>query len=335
MKDLFDKIYLFSFSKFGKNIEEKLVDFFCSQKILAKTAIETAVSTAVSVERCFFEAHNENKKVLLVFVGALGICVRKIAPFLDSKVNDAAVVCVDDCGKFVISVVGGHIGGANKAAGIIAEVLGATPVITTSTDLHEQWAFDVWATSIGFDLKASFDERMRGVEATDDLGAEQVSEKEKKRNKAISRFIKIVNTKSLSGEKLFYLGLGCKRGTEAEKLFSFVKEVFEEKKLPFDRIKSVSSIDLKKDEGAILSFAEKTGVEAEFFSAEELNSLEKLGAADFVHFSASEFVKKTAGVDCVCERSAFFASSREKSFAESLLIVKKISKDGMTLAVAL
>lgn len=81
----------------------------------------------------------------LVFIGAVGIAVRAIAPYVDKKWKDPAVVAVDECGRFAIPLLSGHLGGANRLARAIAELCGATPVVTTATDLHGLFAVDDWA----------------------------------------------------------------------------------------------------------------------------------------------------------------------------------------------
>ena len=87
-----------------------------------------------------------------VFIGAMGICVRTIAPYVKDKHEDPAVVCIDTCGRNVISVLSGHVGGANELTQHIASALGATPVITTQSDNMGLWALDMLEQRFGWPI---------------------------------------------------------------------------------------------------------------------------------------------------------------------------------------
>ena len=76
----------------------------------------------------------------LIFIGAMGICVRAIAPCIEDKKTDPAVLCIDSTGRYVISVLSGHVGGANGLTQYVAGILGAEPVITTRSDRTGLWA---------------------------------------------------------------------------------------------------------------------------------------------------------------------------------------------------
>ncbi len=85
----------------------------------------------------------------LIFIGAAGIAVRQIAPWVQHKTKDPAVLVIDDLGHYVIPILSGHLGGANHLAQALAPLLGAQAIITTATDLHQKFAVDSWAQSQG------------------------------------------------------------------------------------------------------------------------------------------------------------------------------------------
>ena len=129
-------------SEAGLNVAELLhnelseSEIFTSQQQDGCTHIDSAGS---------FVAEHFHHYDALIFIGAMGICVRAIAPCVKNKYTDPAVVCVDSTGRYAISVLSGHIGGANDLAKQVANILGAEPVVTTQSDLTGMWALDTFA----------------------------------------------------------------------------------------------------------------------------------------------------------------------------------------------
>ena len=104
-----------------------------------------------------------NEYWAVVFIGALGICVRSIAPALRNKYDDPAVVCVDSTGRFVVPVLSGHVGGANEMSRELAEILGAEAVVTTQSDNEALWALDTLAGRFGWRVPLSHAEMNRAI----------------------------------------------------------------------------------------------------------------------------------------------------------------------------
>ncbi|HAP04013.1 MAG TPA: cobalamin biosynthesis protein CbiG [Lachnospiraceae bacterium] len=127
------------FTENGRGLAERIPD--------DKQMIDgRAGRTEANIEEAF------SKKIPLVFVGAAGIAVRLIAPYIKDKTTDPAVICIDEKGKFVIPLLSGHIGGANELASRLASELGATAVITTATDVNHTFAVDVFAKNNGLGI---------------------------------------------------------------------------------------------------------------------------------------------------------------------------------------
>lgn len=97
-----------------------------------------------------FTAANFNRYDAFIFIGAMGICVRTIAPCIKNKYTDPAVICVDTTGRYVISVLSGHIGGANELTDQVASILGAEPVVTTQSDRTGLWGLDTFPKRFGW-----------------------------------------------------------------------------------------------------------------------------------------------------------------------------------------
>ena len=139
-------ITVFSFTKNGKDINIRLMDILKNNNVSSYT-----MSKYISDSR--MKAFTDLKETVkthfsddaIIFVGATGIAIRSIAPYVKDKFSDPAVLVIDELGRYVISLLSGHVGGANELAEYIGGALGATPIITTATDINGAFAVDVFA----------------------------------------------------------------------------------------------------------------------------------------------------------------------------------------------
>ncbi len=270
----------------------------------------------------------------LVFIGATGIAVRAVAPHLVSKTSDPAVLVLDDLGRFCIPLVSGHLGGANALARRVAARLGATPVITTATDGHGLFAVDTWAKSQGLRilnpagikavssrLLAGETVRLRsrfplagrppaGVTVTDEAPWD------------VSIDLGTREAPLCLVPRAVWVGAGCRRGVPAESLARSLEALLREAGVDRRALAGLCTIDRKADEPGLLALAESLGLPLTTYTAEQLRAVP--GA-----FTASDFVRKTVGVDNVCERSAVLGSGGGR------LIAKKHAEGGVTMALAL
>lgn len=269
----------------------------------------------------------------LLFIGAVGIAVRSIAPLLVSKTVDPPVLCVDELGGYVIPLVSGHIGGANALAQQVAEICGGVAVISTATDINGRFSVDVWAMENA--LYIANPENIRYISAAILDGA--TVGVEWKENKLLPSGLEYTRDAeqgiliSHSFEDIYkhtlwlvprdiLLGIGCRKDTDFEKLDSFVNKTMRENNIDMRRIAGVRSIDIKKHEKAILELCHKYRLDRRFYAAEQLAQVQG-------DFESSDFVRQTVGVDNVCERASMVEGNH--------LIIKKTAEDGMTLAAAL
>ena len=334
---------VFSFTRNGAKISLQL------QKYLNSCGFETGIFTtrrykdidpalkviSPSLQEMCKEAFSRCR--LMIFIGATGIAIRSIAPYIRSKTVDPAVVSIDEQGKFVIPLLSGHIGGANSLAAGIANFLKAVPVITTATDVNDLFAVDEWAARhhmsiFNMDAAKSFatylvDCKKVGVKSDfpirGPLPKELVLAEEGPVGMAISLHKSVqpfVETVVLR-PRILHLGIGCRRGTSADKIEELIFQELTKLKVTLSVVKGIASIDVKKDEQGLLAFADENALPVRFYSAEELNAVEG-------NFTPSVFVAKMVGVDNVCERAAVLDSEGGK------LILNKTSRNGVTLAIA-
>ena len=143
------KIAMISFTGNGRRLERSLAHELEKEghQVLQAVKCKELESDKDAVKCSAREWTGEQFRTrdVLIFIGAVQIAVRLIAPFIGSKTTDPAVLVLDEKGQYCIPILSGHIGGANELAERIAEMAGALPVITTATDIRGKWAIDVFA----------------------------------------------------------------------------------------------------------------------------------------------------------------------------------------------
>ena len=280
----------------------------------------------------------------IVAIMASGILIRSIAPYVQSKATDPAVVNIDDNGNFVISTLSGHLGGANKLANKIAALIDATPVITTSSDINNRLGIDVLAN----DLYLTIDNPkeilffnkaiLEGREITFALNGEKEYLMNYLKKNTLEMDVSFDYCNDINAdeirvyldgheillkEKKVVVGIGCRRGKECEKIHEgFIKSI-DDLGIDKSRVSKFASAEIKKDEEGILELSRKLNIPVDFVD------LDKLKLFESRDIQKSEFVKSKFGIYGVCEPSALITAG-----FDSKLVYKKTSYDGVTIAVA-
>lgn len=301
------RLAIFSVTSRGKDLSEKI-----SQKIPDSTRFEKLDSLPEIFKT--FDA--------LIFVMAIGIVVRKIAPLLENKLVDPAVIVLDERGMNVVSLLSGHVGGANDLTKKIAAAIGANPVITTATDVEDKIAIDAVSNEMGLRIhpresikqinsailngeriRFSIDEEIPSILITD-------------RYFAPSPRILFLTPRRLIA------GIGCRRGVESEKILDALEKSCEKIGQPLARIDLLASVEIKSDELGLIEVSKKIDREIRFFSTQTLAAVIRK-----YNLEESDFVRDSIGVGNVCESSALACVDRGR-FALS-----KTKFDSVTIAL--
>ncbi|VFQ47250.1 cobalt-precorrin 5A hydrolase [Desulfoluna butyratoxydans] len=273
-----------------------------------------------------------------VFVMATGIVVRLIASLLKSKAQDPAVVVMDEAGRFAVSLVSGHIGGANRLAQEAAAAVGAVPVITTATDTHGIASVDGVVSERGLVVEnppaikavnmALLEKRKpllwdpMGIYA--DMADLYVPAGERAEADVV---VDCSSDPAKEGALVIRprrvtVGVGCNRGTDVEEILEGVEKAFQAGGISPLCLKAMASIDVKADEEGILKAAERLGVSLSFYTKDQLS-----GTDGVVTPSAAAL--KHVGTVSVCEAAAI-QSARMGS-----LVVPKVKGKNVTAALAM
>lgn len=288
-------------------------------------------------ERGLFGAEYDNLGDLLtelwpryqgfIFIMATGIVVRSIAKLLEHKAKDPAVLCLDEKGEFVISLLSGHLGGANELAQVLSSQLGSTPVITTATDVQGLVAPDVLARKLKLTIESFA--ALRYVNAHlaaggkieyylpehlqilyQDIPELSACHDLAELDSAAPAAVVITDTPPKKAwleqknilvmtPKHYILGIGCRRGTSREVIVSAIAEFAQKHDIALTSIAAIASAWLKSDEQGLLDAAEQLKLPIEFFPADRLAA-----AIDKYDLQESQYVQKTLGIGNVCEAAA-------------------------------
>ena len=278
----------------------------------------------------------------LLFIGACGIAVRAIAPYLTDKLHDGPVLVMDEKGAYVIPILSGHFGGANEIAARIAGIMGAIPVITTATDLNHKFAVDLFAkkNSLTIANKEGIarvsSKVLSGEEVTVSIESGHLCGDVKPPagvcmapypptgpvDILVTAEKKKCDTAILLRPKEYVVGMGCKRGKDAGEIEDLILGSLTEACIGMDQLLALATIDRKKEEPGFLSFSRRHRVPFLTYTAEQLKGVEG-------KFQSSAFVLEKMGVDNVCERAAILACG-----PAGKIVFGKRARDGMTIAIA-
>ena len=289
-----------------------------------------------------FDAH--------IFISATGIAVRKIAPLLRDKKDDPAVLVCGENGSHVISLTGGHLGGANRLARRIARIVGGQAVVSTATDIRALPAFD--------DIAAREGARILNAEAVLPLnaallagetiafcGSRDVFERHFMSHGRIfftaspksltSRYAVLWDAEAPPPEKTislsvtsraFIIGVGCRRGIPPRKLRETAEGYLAALGLNSGNIAAIASCEAKADEPAILELGKIWQTPVQFHSVTALDTVPVP--------TPSETVRARMGTGSVCEAACLLSAGYGKEGRRPRLHKPKVVIDGVTLALA-
>ncbi len=315
-----------------------LCDCYTSDKLVSEGFIGFDGSMADCVKRLFARYQ------ALLFICATGITVRMIAPLVNDKLADPAVLVMDEQAQHVISLLSGHVGGGNKLTHKIAGLLGAVPVITTATDVNEVAALDTLIQAVGADV-AQYRQEVKDVNqmlvsaqkvglylenvTTQDTRGFVVLKDLSHVPRDLAVLVVVSARTDIAPEcdclvirvtpKNIVVGMGCRRNTDGELIYQTLCQHLAAQKLDIKAIKQIGSVVIKQDEAGFIQLAKRLGVPFTVFSIEALQVHEH-------RFPVSGFVRRTIGIGSVSQPAAWMMSG-------GFLLGETLKQDGITITL--
>ncbi len=280
----------------------------------------------------------------IIFIMATGIVVRTLAPLIISKDSDPAIVVMDEKANNVISLLSGHLGGANELTQFLASQLDANPVITTSTDVNDVIAFDNFAKRNGLiidfigNIKYISDKMIHkehvefysdlSIKGTLPANMEEIADFAAYHTDESgllityrSDYIALAKKSLALIPPVLVLGFGCRKGKTKAEIELAIEQFLAQHKIDKRAIYSMATIEVKAEEEGLLEYCESENMPLKIFTIEEVVTIEE-------QFTGSEFVKQTIGVKAVSAPCAYLLAGND-----SKEIVGKTKCGGITLAL--
>lgn len=320
-------------------------DVYITEKLLYNSDKNTQSLNVIEGKLSDFMPKLFRNYEVLIFIMATGIVVRSIANEIKSKFDDPAILVIDEKGKNVISLLSGHMGGANEMTNYISSLIGANPVITTATDINGKTSLDMIAKklnahidnfrenvkevnsllvndgSVGVFVDGNYNVDTRGLITIKNINGFH-------RHDKLDKIIYITNKSAteIEDERIIkvvprdiVIGMGCRRDTSYDDINTALEDLLNKFNLDKKSLAKIGSVEVKKDEKGIIELAKQLNIPFEIITLEEIKEIEH-------KFQKSDFVKKSIGVYCVAEPVAYILSNKN-------LIVEKHKYKGITFSI--
>ncbi|WYD81415.1 MAG: cobalt-precorrin 5A hydrolase [Candidatus Electrothrix gigas] len=333
------KTAIIALTKGGNQLAQRLTTHLPESVILSNLSTLPALSTLSTkgnIHNTLAQAWQKHDNLICIM--ATGIVVRGIAPLLQDKQVDPAVVVCDEQGQYAISLLSGHLGGGNLLAQKVADILKGQAVITTASDVLGHTALDLWCRDLGLAVtdKQGLTRSMAKLVNTGSVSLysdyqlpslpKDITLTTELRcadlwiTSCTEQQVEQQGSVVLLHPKALVIGIGCNRNTPADEISNALDHACQVNKLARESVSKLASIDLKSDEPGLLTFARSHNLSLDFYTPEQLNQVQGI--------AASAAVLRATGAKAVAEPAAILCSGN------GTLLVQKMKFPNVTVAIA-